>query len=41
MTFSGLGLPATTGNNILPVDIYAAGLSLAKPSITVAVRWPS
>jgi autotransporter-associated beta strand protein len=26
MTFSGIGLPATTGNNIIPVDIYVAGL---------------
>jgi autotransporter-associated beta strand protein len=27
MTFSGIGLPATSGINLLPVDIYAAGLS--------------
>src|SRR6185436_19771387 len=28
ITFSGLGLPLTSATNILPVDIYAAGISL-------------
>src|SRR5436190_15602783 len=32
MTFSGLGLPLTSATNILPVDIYAAGISLGTPS---------
>src|SRR6476646_3295814 len=33
MTFSGIGLPATTGNNIIPVDIYAAGLCCSNPPL--------
>src|SRR5260370_14739827 len=31
MTFRGMGLPATTGINIIPVDIYAAGLGGESP----------
>ena len=31
MTFSGLGLPATTGNNLIPVDLYVAGLGSRRP----------
>jgi autotransporter-associated beta strand protein len=37
MTFSGIGLPATTGNNIIPVDIYAAGLSGGPVGGTLAI----
>ena len=33
MTFSGIGLPATSGNNIIPVDIYAAGLCCSSPPL--------
>ena len=32
ITFSGLGLPITSGTNILAVDIYASGISLQSPS---------
>ena len=32
ITFSGLGLPLTSATNILPVDIYAAGISGQSPS---------
>src|SRR4029077_10043873 len=31
MTFSGIGSPATTGNNLIPVDIYVAGLGGENP----------
>lgn len=37
MIFSGIGLPATTGNNIIPVDIYAAGLSGGPPGGTLSI----
>ena len=33
MTFSGVGLPATSGNNLIPVDIYAAGLGGESPPL--------
>jgi len=37
MTFSGVGLPATPATNILPVDIYAAGLSGGPPGGTIQI----
>jgi autotransporter-associated beta strand protein len=37
MTFSGIGLPATSGNNIIPVDIYAAGLAGGPPGGTISI----
>ena len=33
MTFSGIGLPATSGNNLIPVDIYVAGLCCSNPPL--------
>ena len=33
MTFSGIGFPATSGNNLIPVDIYAAGLGGESPPL--------
>ena len=38
MTFSGVGFPATSGNNLIPVDLYAAGLGVGGSQ---AARWPS
>src|SRR3954467_13186114 len=32
ITFSGFGRPVTPGTNIIPVDIYAAGISAQTPS---------
>jgi autotransporter-associated beta strand protein len=37
MIFSGVGLPATPATNILPVDIYAAGLSGGPAGGTISI----
>jgi len=37
MTFSGIGFPATSGNNLIPVDLYVAGLGSVRPGGTLAI----